>query len=103
MAFSIGGILSRFFGSAASQRGARADSFTDPVSHDGYIIQPESFEENGQWITAARISRAFPDGAREHALVRADMFPTEGTANECALRKARTLIDEMGEKLFGAD
>ena len=103
MAFSIGGILSHFFGSASSQRGAKADSFTDPVIHDGYTIQPESFQENGQWITAARITRQFPDGMREHQLVRADMFPTEGTANECAIRKASTLIDQMGEKLFGAD
>ncbi len=103
MAFSIGGILRRFFGSAASQRGAAADGFTVPVTHDGYTIQPQSFQENGQWIIAASISRQFPDGVREHEFVRADMFPTEGTANECAIRKARTLIDEMGENLFGAD
>jgi hypothetical protein len=103
MAFSIGGILRHFFGSASSQRGAGGDGLTDPVIHEGYKIQPESFQENGQWITAARISRQFPDGVREHEFVRADFFPTEGSANECAIRKASTLIDEMGENLFGAD
>ncbi len=103
MAFSIGGILGRFFGSASSQRGNSADSFTDPVPHDGYIIQPDSFQENGQWITAARITRQFPDGIREHEFVRADIFPSQGGANECAVRKARTLIDEMGVNVFGSD
>jgi len=103
MAFSIGGILRRFFGSASSQRGVGEDSFTDPVTHEGYTIQPESFQENGQWITSARITRQFPDGVREHQLVRADMFPTQGTANECAIRKAGALIDQMGDKLFGSD
>jgi hypothetical protein len=103
MAFSIGRILGRFFGSATSQSGMQADSFTDPVTHDDYTIKPESFLENGQWITAARISRQFPDGVREHEFVRADIFPSQGGANECAVRKARTLIDQMGDNVFGSD
>ncbi len=103
MAFTIGGILRHFFGSASSRPGMKTDSFTSPVSHGGYTIQPESFQDNGQWITAARISRQFPDGVRDHEFVRADMFPTQGAANECAVRKAGALIDEMGENLFGAD
>lgn len=103
MAFSIGGLLSRFFGSASSQRGPQADSFTDPVVHDGYTIQPNSFQENSQWMTAARISREFPDGMREHDFIRADIFPTQGDANECAIRKAGVQIDQMGDKLFGSD
>ncbi|NQU69905.1 MAG: hypothetical protein HQ514_05115, partial [Rhodospirillales bacterium] len=30
-------------------------------------------------------------------------FPTQEAANECAVRKAGALIDEMGENLFGSD
>jgi len=103
LAFGIGDILGRLFGSASSQRGKKVDRFTDPVTHGDYTIHPESFQNSGHWITAARISRQFSDGARDHNLIRADMFPTEGTANECAIRKAILLIDETGEKLFGGD
>lgn len=103
MAFSIGGVLRHFFGGASSSKNMKEDGFTVPVTHDGYTIHPESFQENGQWITSARITRQFPDGMRDHQFVRADLFPSQGSANECAIRKASTLIDEMGENLFGSD
>ena len=41
------------------------------------------------------------DGRREHMLIRADMFTTSDDAAGAFMRKARLLIDQQGEDLFG--
>jgi hypothetical protein len=103
LGFSIGGLIRRILGSPDNVPGRRGDNGAEPVNYNGFVIRPVSFEDGGNWVTAARISREFPDGIREHELIRADMFPSEATANECAVRKASKMIDDMGEDLFGAD
>lgn len=82
-------------GPAAVDRGSGG-----AVDYKGYTIRPESFKEGSHWITAGTISREFADGVQEHAFIRADMFPVKDNADECAIAKAKRLIDEMGERLF---
>ena len=51
---------------------------------------------------AGSISRTFDDGAtRTHDFIRADLMPSEEQAAEFAARKARQIIDEQGDRVFG--
>lgn len=73
------------------------------IEYHGYTIRPASFQEGSHWVTAAVISKAFPDGLKEHRFVRADMFPAKDSAEEFAVVRAKRAIDELGDSLFDAD
>ncbi|WP_207061832.1 HlyU family transcriptional regulator [Motiliproteus sp. SC1-56] len=64
--------------------------------YNGYEITPCPQPADGQFRIAAFIRK---DG-REHHLIRADILPTRNECIEHSLRKARTLIDQQGERLF---
>jgi hypothetical protein len=51
--------------------------------------------------TCGLISREAGGEVREHRFIRADRFPSREDAIEVTLRKARQLIDEQGERIFG--
>jgi hypothetical protein len=73
----------------------------DPVEYKGFMIRPAPFVEDGQYQTCGLISREAGGEVREHRFIRADRFPSREDAIEVTLRKARQLIDEQGERIFG--
>ena len=50
---------------------------------------------------AARITQDKDGETREYYLIRADTFQDKGQAAEASVAKARQMIDEQGERLFG--
>lgn len=91
--------LKRLFGGAANDDGAAPAAET--VEHEGYSIRPEPIRDNGQFRLCAVISREVDGELREHRLIRADMFTSADDAAEAALRKAKLVIAEQGERMFG--
>lgn len=85
-------ILSRMFGKGASRAEPEPSE-----SYEGFTITPEPIPEGGQHRIAARIEK---DG-RAHHMIRADLVADRKDAVEGAARKARALIDEQGERIFG--
>ena len=69
----------------------------EPEVYNGFTIHPEPIREGDQWRISARIEK---DG-RTHKLIRADMIGNHGQAVEASAGKARQMIDEQGERLFG--
>lgn len=60
-------------------------------------ITPVPQKEGGGWRLAARIEK---DG-QEHMLIRADVLQTKEQADAAAIAKAKQVIDEQGDRLFG--
>ncbi|HRP78836.1 MAG TPA: HlyU family transcriptional regulator [Aquamicrobium sp.] len=89
----------RFFGGAGAA--AATEPPLDPVEYKGYVIRPAPFVEDGQYQTCGIISREAGGEVKEHRFIRADRFPARDDAVEVTLRKARQLIDEQGERIFG--
>lgn len=85
---------SRLFG-AKSDEPAPAE--VPGEDYKGFRITPTPIREGGQFRVSARIEK---DG-RRHDLVRADTTGSEDEATTVSLRKARQVIDERGEGLFG--
>jgi hypothetical protein len=83
------------------QGGGDASSAADPVEHEGYMIRPAPMAEGGQFRLCAIITREVNGETKEHRMIRADMFGSRDEASEAAIRKARQVIKEQGERLFG--
>lgn len=79
--------------------GGRAETPAPASSedHKGFRITPKPIREGGQFRVAARIEK----GGRVHELIRADTMASLDEAMAISLAKARQMIDEQGERLFG--
>ncbi|MGQ7792965.1 HlyU family transcriptional regulator [Faunimonas sp. B44] len=70
-------------------------------TYKGFHIAAAPIPENGQFRLAATISKEVGGETKAHHLIRADVLMTEEEAADFAIRKAKKMIDELGERLFG--
>ena len=92
------GFLKRLFGSEGG--GARTRE-APPQQYNGYTIVASPRQEGGGWRVAGTISREVDGETRTHEFVRADTGPDPEGAVNLTLSKAKRLIDEQGDRLFG--
>ena len=90
-------LWSRFFGGKQPKEPASAPS----EEHKGFRITPKPIRESGHYRIAARIEKEVAGVPRVHDLIRADTVATPDEAHTLSLAKARQVIDEQGERLFG--
>lgn len=88
--------LSRLFAGSSEEKPE-----AEPVIHDGFGIFVEPVKESGGFRVSARIEKAIGGEVRTHRMVRADTVSTAEAAAEMTLRKAKSLIDQQGESIFG--
>ena len=69
--------------------------------HKGFRITPKPIREGGQYRIAARIEKEVGGVPRVHELVRADTVSSLDEAKALSVAKARQVIDEQGDRLFG--
>jgi len=87
--------FSKLFGSRTGE--AEAEARGEAEEYKGFLITPRPIREGGQYRIAARIEK---DGL-VHDLVRADMIGSLDEAKSFSAGKARQMIDEQGDRLFG--
>ncbi len=83
-------LLSRLFGGGAKPEAASE-------TYEGFKITPAPAREGSRFRIGATIEK---DG-KTHNLIRADMLETLEEANAASIRKAKQMIDEQGDRLFG--
>jgi len=93
------GLFSFLRGRTAAGAGS-ADSGAEPLDYNGFRIRPAPRREGSSWLVAGVISKAYPDGVKEHAFVRADTFTSLEDARALSLEKGKRIVDERGERLF---
>lgn len=89
-------LLSRLFGGGGS-----GSSDQPSEAHEGFTITPTPIREGPTYRLSARIEKTVNGEPKSHTLIRADTFQDEDAAAQAAVTKARMLIDEQGEALFG--
>lgn len=89
-------LLSRLFGS-----GTTSNSTVEPETYKDMQIFAEPMAEGKTYRLAARITQDKDGDTREYQLIRADTFQDKEQAIEASAAKARQMIDEQGEQLFG--
>ncbi len=87
-------LLSRLFGGGAKPS-------PDPEIYKDFAITPQPARENGGWRLAALIEKEIGGESKSCLLIRADTFQDETAANDASVAKAKQVIDEQGERLFG--
>ncbi len=90
-------IWSRLFGSSAPSDPAPAQG----EEYKGFRIAPAPIAEGGQFRVSARIEKAIDGTTRSHTLIRADTSSSRDEAAAISLGKAKQMIDEQGDRLFG--
>jgi hypothetical protein len=91
--------LRRLFGGGSDAKGEAAPAAT--AEHDGFSIKAMPYQEAGQWQMCGLIEKEIGGELKSHRFIRADRFPDRDQAAEFTLAKARQIIDQMGERVFG--
>ena len=92
-------ILSRLFGGGGG--GGKAAPEAEPEMHEGFRIYADPMKEGSRWRVAARIEKEVGGETKTHRLIRADVLDDREAAVAASLGKARQVIDEQGERIFG--
>ena len=95
----FGKMMKSLFGASAEGK-KKSSSKAVKAEYDGFLIVAEPMPANGQYQVAGRIEKQVGETLKVHTFIRADTLPDEeGAANEM-IRKAKMMIDQMGESIF---
>ena len=83
----------------AGTESAAAEAATE---HEGFLIRPAPRRQSSGWLTAGSIAKQFPDGVKEFSFVRADVFADRDAAVAFSISKAKQIIAEQGDRMFGS-
>ena len=88
----------RLFGGGNSTEASKPAA---EAEHKGFQIIATPQSEGGQYRLHGVISKSVDGETKSHTLIRADLFPDADQCAEVTIRKARQVIDEQGERIFG--
>jgi len=88
-------LFSKLFGGGGSKAEA------EPTRYNGYTIYPEPVKDGATFRVAARIEKDIDGATKTHQLIRADTLDDQDAAVEASIRKAKQVIDEQGDRIFG--
>ena len=91
--------LKKLFGGGAPAKPDNAPAATE--AYEGFTIHATPYQENGQWQMCGVIEKEIGGEMKAHRFVRADRFSSRDEAVPFTMIKARQIIDQMGDKLFG--
>ncbi|MFP7671821.1 HlyU family transcriptional regulator [Marivita sp. S0852] len=69
--------------------------------HNGFTIYADPVKDGGTWRIAARIEKDIDGTVKTHQMMRADTLQSHEDAVKASLAKAKMLIDQQGETIFG--
>jgi hypothetical protein len=91
--------LRKLFGGGAPAKPDNTPAATE--TYQGFTIHAMPYQENGQWQMCGVIEKEIGGELKSHRFVRADRFSSREEAAPFTMIKARQIIDQMGEKIFG--
>ena len=71
------------------------------IEYNGYRIRPAPYRRQGQYQTCGVIEKEVAGEIKEHRFIRAETHPSREAAIAFSLTKAKQLIDQQGDRLFG--
>ena len=89
-------ILSKLFGGGEPSKPSGPDD-----TYNGFKIFAEPGKEGSRFRVGARIEKEIGGDVKTHTLIRADVLESRDLAVEVSVAKARQVIDEQGDRLFG--
>jgi len=90
-------IFSKLFGGSGS--GSKQEP--PPETYQGFDIYVAPVNEAGGYRVAARIEKEIGGARKVHQMIRADVCQSQEEAVKTSLFKAKSLIDQQGDTIFG--
>lgn len=90
-------LFKKLFGGGAGS----AAKEPEPEVYQGFRIIATPQKEGSQFRISARIEKEIAGETKTHQLIRADMLGDVESASTASVDKAKKLIDEQGDRLFG--
>jgi hypothetical protein len=87
----------KLFGGGGSNASDGAGADGPEEEYNGYVVRARLMPAGSEFQLAGRIEK---DG-KSYDFVRADRFSSRSEAQSATLAKARQIIDEQGDRLFG--
>jgi hypothetical protein len=87
------------FGGSSESAGEGTPS--EPVDYNGFTIRAAPYKAEGQYQTAGVITKEVGGTLKEHKFIRADRHASYEDAVAFSLGKARQIVDQQGERMFG--
>ena len=94
---ALGKLLRALVGGGEAKEAAAAGP---AFEYQGYTIRATPRRQGSQWLTVGVIAKEVGGELKEQSFIRADTHATREDAENCAIGKARTIIDQQGEDLF---
>ena len=91
-------LLKKLFGGGGGNGSAPT---AEPVIYEGFRITPAPQAEGRQYRLAAKVEKEIGGETKTHHLIRADLLDSAEAASDAAVAKAKMMIDQMGDRLFG--
>ena len=91
--------LKKLFGGSPAAKPEEGPAATE--AYEGFTIHAMPYQENGQWQMCGVIEKEIGGEVKPHRFVRADQFSSRDEAAPFTMIKARQIIDQNGERLFG--
>ena len=88
-------LWSRLFG------GGTAEPAADAIEYNGYRIRPAPYPSKGAYQTAGIIEKDVGGETKEYRFVRAETHSSREEAIAFSIAKAKQIIDEQGDRIFG--
>ncbi len=93
--------LKKLFGGGSSDAASSAPAVVSTETYEGHLIEAMPMPEGGQYRLRARVSKTVAGEEKVHDLIRADVLASADEAALQAVAKARQVIDEQGDRLYG--
>ena len=89
--------LKKLFGGG----GGSSEPTVPAETHNGYTIHPTPIKDGSVWRIGARIEKEIDGEIKSHRMVRADTLQGFDEAVTASVSKARMLVDQQGDAIFG--
>ena len=90
--------LSKLFGGGNAK--PKASKAVAEMDYEGFHIATTPMDEGGQFRVSAIITKTIEGEEKSHRLIRADVCGSAQEASDMAMRKAKQIIDEQGERIL---
>lgn len=91
--------FSKLFGGGESSKPKTPKTVAE-ADYEGFHIATNPMDEGGQFRVSALITREVDGELKSHRLIRADVCSSAQEASDMAMRKAKQIIDEQGERIL---
>ena len=93
--------LKRLFGGGGDAGEPKSAAPAKQIEHKGFLITATPYKAEGQYQTCGVVSKEIDGVVKEHKFIRADRHASYDDAVEFSLGKARQIVDQQGDRMFG--